>query len=463
MSQVEASRADMQAKQSRVPLAGQTSIGEIRRRLLLLLLRAFVIVLSLSFLFFVFVAGYFLISSPNPFHAQIANSLEGYYLGHGSWDGVQAVFESSRALSTLNTILLDRDQRVILDHRPVPVSSVGARYEFGDRDVVIVLKVNHTTVGYLVIAAYSFATRLGFVRAILFPIGLIASILAIFLVVVSILLTRRFVNPLADVIYAARAVANGDLQTRIPTKGPQDLRSLSNNFNEMAASLERSDHERRAMLADIAHELRTPLSVIRGRLEGIVDGIYPENGPQVSMALEQTYLLQRLVEDLRLLTLAETGQLAFDKRDTDVGVLIERVLEMFSAEAHEKHLSLSFTEKNGNLIAKIDPQRFEQVMSNLLGNALRYVPENGQVWITANETPDGVRIAVNDNGEGISEEDLPFIFDRFWRKEKSRSRVSGGTGLGLAIAKQLVKAQGGTIEARNSPEGGLQVVIELKK
>ncbi len=233
----------MLAKQSRVPLAGQTSVREIRTRLLLLLLRAFVIVLFLSFLFFIIVAGYFLTSSPNPFHgqvlvssspspfhAQLANALEGYYLGHGSWEGVEVVFESSRLLKSLNTILLDQDQRIILDRRSDSVAAVGSRYEFGERDVVISLTANGDQIGYLVIAAYSLATRLGFARAILFPIGLISFILAIFLVVVSPLLVRRFVNPLAEVIFAARSVANGDLKTRIPTKGPQDLRSLSNSF-----------------------------------------------------------------------------------------------------------------------------------------------------------------------------------------------------------------------------------------
>jgi two-component system OmpR family sensor kinase/two-component system sensor histidine kinase BaeS len=264
-------------------------------------------------------------------------------------------------------------------------------------------------------------------------------------------------------IYAARQVARGNLQARIPTKGPQDLRSLSESFNEMAASLERSDRERRDMLADIAHELRTPLSVIRGRLEGIVDGIYTENGPQVSMALEQTYLLQRLVDDLRLLTLAETRQLQFDKQNVNIGDVIERVLEMFSAEAKEKNISLSFPERDGDLSVPVDPQRFEQVLSNLIGNSLRYVPEGSRVWVAANETTDGVQITVNDNGAGIPNEDLPFIFDRFWRKEKSRSRNSGGTGLGLAIAKQLIEAQGGMIEVGNLPEGGLQVVVTLKK
>jgi signal transduction histidine kinase len=452
VSQAEASKVDM-----------QTSIDEIRRRLLLLLLRAFVIVLSLSFLFFIVVAGYFLTSSPNPFHAQIANSLEGYYLGHGSWDGVESVFESTRALNALNTILIDQNQRILLDRRPDPVTTIGSRYEFNDRDVIISLKAKGHPIGYLVITAYSLTTRLAFARAILFPIGVISFILAMFLVVVSILLIRRFVHPLADVIYAAHAVANGDLRTRIPTEGPQDLRSLSNSFNEMASSLERSDRQRREMLADVAHELRTPLSVIRGRLEGIVDGIYPENGPQVSTALQQTYLLQRLVEDLRLLTLAETRQLPFDKQTTDVDSVIERVLEIFSAEAKEKNISLSFREKNGDLSILVDPQRFEQVLSNLIGNSLRYVPKGGRVWVTANGTPDDIQITVNDSGPGIPPEDLPFIFDRFWRKEKSRARASGGTGLGLAIAKQLVEAQGGTIEARNLPEGGLQTVVTIKK
>ena len=441
----------------------QVSIGEIRRRLLLLLLRAFLIVLFLSILFFIAVSVYFLTSSPNPFHAQIANSLEAYYLGHGSWEGVQAVFDSSRVLNSLNTILLDKNQQVVLDQRPGFVSAVGSRYEFDRRDVVIALKENHDLVGYLVISSNPPAMRLGFLRAILFPEGLIFFMLVIFLGVVSILLMRRFVHPLADVIYAARSVADGRLETRIPTTGPQDLRSLSESFNEMASSLERNDRERRDMLADIAHELRTPLSVIRGRLEGIVDGIYPENGPQISTALEQTYLLQRLVDDLRLLTLAETRQLPFDKQTTDIGSVIVRVLEMFSAEAKEKNISLLFTEKNGDLSVLVDPQRFEQVLSNLIGNSLRFVPQGGRIWVTANGTPNDVRITVNDTGPGIPAEDLPFIFDRFWRKEKSRARASGGTGLGLAIAKQLVEAQGGTIEGRNLPEGGLQTIVTIKR
>jgi two-component system OmpR family sensor kinase/two-component system sensor histidine kinase BaeS len=441
----------------------QSSVGEIRRRLLFLLLRAFVIVLFLSFLFFTLIIGYFLTSSSAPIPFPFVSSLEGYYLAKGNWEGAETVFESTNGLHTLNALLLDQNQRILVDRRPNSADAIGSRYAIEQGDVLIDLKVHGEPVGYVVLTAYSFSTRFGFARAILFPVGIISFVLALFLVIVSILLVRRFVDPLADVIYAAQAVATGKLDTRIPTQGPQDLRSLSQSFNEMATALERNDRERRDMLADVAHELRTPLSVIRGRLEGIVDGIYPDNGPQVSMALEQAYLLQRLVDDLRLLTLVETRQLAFDKREVNVGEVIKTVMELFSAEAQEKNISLSFPEKSGDLSAVLDPQRFEQVISNLIGNAIRYVPEGGKVWITANETSNSLRITVNDNGAGIPAEDLAYIFDRFWRKDKSRSRATGGTGLGLAIAKQLVEAQSGTIEAKNFPEGGLQVVIEFKK
>ena len=365
-----------------------TPVREIRRRLLVRLLRTYVIVLFVSFVFFTFGLGY---------------------------------------------LLTDTSETV---------------------------PANFTTPGE---APHAEAQRFGLMRELILPIGTISLVLAVFLVMVATLLVRRFVNPLADVIYAAQEVAGGNLRTRIPMEGPQDLQSLSESFNEMAASLERHDRERRDMLADIAHELRTPLSVIRGRLEGIVDGIYPENGSQVSTALEQTYLLQRLVDDLHVLTLTETRQLPFDKRKVNLGSLVERILEMFSAEAAEKNIMLAFPEKKGDLDGFVDPQRFEQVIGNLIGNSLRYVPEGGKIWVTANSTRDGVSITVNDTGPGIPDEDLPFIFDRFWRKEKSRARASGGTGLGLAIARQLIEAQGGSIEAQNLPGSGLQVIIKIEK
>ena len=441
------------------------SISQIRLRLLSLLGRAFLGVLLFLMILFPIITAYVLtnFSETASLRFPLIGHLEGYYQGRGNWDEVESVFRSFDAFPPEFTLLLDKDDRIILDGGRDSVSTVGALYHFDATDIKFQLNAEGQKIGTLVINSLPLEWRGRIATNILFPVGGISLALGLFVVAIAFLLMRRFVNPLADVIYAARAVADGKLDTRIAVSGPQELRGLSDSFNEMAGALERSDRERRDMLADVAHELRTPLSVIRGRLEGIVDGIYPENGPQVSMALEQTYILQRLVDDLRLLTLAERRQLAFDKRNVNIGAVIERVVEMFSAEADEKNIALSFNEKTGDLFSFVDPQRMEQIISNLLGNALRYVPEGGRVWVNAKETANGLQIAVNDNGAGIPDEDLPYIFDRFWRKEKSRSRISGGTGLGLAITKQLVEAQGGTIEARNLPEGGLQVVVELKK
>jgi len=365
-------------------------------------------------------------------------------------------------LKSLSMILLDKEQRIVLDRRPDSVSTVGSSYEIQPGDVVFALNVQGEKIGTLIINSLSFQARLRLVRGVIFPTSVISFILAMFLVVVAVLLVRRFVNPLADVIYAARAVADGKFNTRISSHGPQDLRSLSESFNEMASSLERNDRERRDMLADIAHELRTPLTIIRGRLEGIVDGIYSADSGQVSLALEQTYLLERLVDDLRLLTLAETRQLHFEKNPVDLAKLAQHTVDMFSAEAHEKNISLYLENRNGDFTVELDPQRTEQVIGNLIGNALRYIPDGSKIWLTLEKTTKSISLCVNDNGPGVSDEDLPFLFDRFWRKEKSRSRTAGGTGLGLAIAKQLIEAQGGIISARNLDEGGLQIQIALK-
>lgn len=442
----------------------RSSVQEIRTRLFLLLVRTFVIVLFLSVFFFLAIVS-FVLTSPSassaPFSMPFIGALQGYYLGHGGWDGVEVVFNSNDELKSLSTILLDKDQRILLDRDAGSDWTFDSTYEIRPDDLVLPIDVNGQKIGSLVITSLSVPARLDIVRGIIFPVGVISFVLALFLVVVAILLVRRFVNPLADVIYAARKVASGKLSTRIASTGPQDLRSLSESFNEMASSLERSDRERRNMLADIAHELRTPLSVIRWRLEGIVDGVYSADGSQVSLALEQAYLLERLVDDLRLLTLAETRQLHFEKKSVDLGELAQRAIDLFSAEAREKNISLSLENESSNLHVELDPQRTEQVIGNLIGNALRYVPEGGKVWLNLEEMPESVCITVNDNGLGVAQEDLPFLFDRFWRKDKSRSRSSGGTGLGLAIARQLIEAQGGKIFANNIPGGGLQVVVEF--
>jgi two-component system OmpR family sensor kinase/two-component system sensor histidine kinase BaeS len=213
------------------------------------------------------------------------------------------------------------------------------------------------------------------------------------------------------------------------------------------------------MLADVAHELRTPLTVLRGRLEGILDGIYTADEKNLAPALASTYLLEHLVEDLRLLALAESRQLQFNKKEIDLIELTRRSLQMFAAEAQEKQISLSLEHNTAETKLMLDPQRTEQIIGNLLNNAFQFAPVGGRVWINIQADPDAIRISVNDNGVGVPSADMPFIFHRFWRKEKSRSRAHGGTGLGLAITKHLVEAQGGTIYAEQNETNGLSVII----
>jgi two-component system sensor histidine kinase BaeS len=172
-------------------------------------------------------------------------------------------------------------------------------------------------------------------------------------------------------------------------------------------------------------------------------------------------LLERLVDDLRLLTLAESRQLTFEKQSVDLNELARRVISIFQAQADESQIQLSMQSNSNDVKALLDPERTEQVIGNLVNNALRYISSGGRMWIETCRENDKVSISVGDNGPGIPEEDLPFVFNRFWRGDRSRSRASGGIGLGLAIARQLVEAQGGSISARNLPGGGLQVRCEF--
>ena len=190
-----------------------------------------------------------------------------------------------------------------------------------------------------------------------------------------------------------------------------------------------------------------------------MDGIYPADEEHIVPALEETYLLERLVDDLRLLTLAEARQLTFESKDLNLNDLVARVIRLFQAQADESSVELALESNAADAVALLDPQRTEQVIGNLVSNALRFVPQGGRIWIQVNKQNGTVLLTVNDNGPGVPEEQLPLIFDRFWRSEKSRARTSGGAGLGLAIAKQLVEGQGGQISAANLPGGGLSIRI----
>ena len=457
----------------------EDTVRSIQTRLFILLLRAFIAVVLLTLGIVFAVATYFL-STPSRFNRPeripVVSRLETFYLARGSWEGVKMLISRGDSREWENATLLGPDGRVLIDHGQPQTFESRVPFIPIEGSRIVPMMVDGKTIGTLVLNDTFVPRQVNSAVDLLFPVALISIFLAVLTILIGILLVRRMVNPLAQVVAAARAVAGGDLSTRVSVSGPDDLRALSDSFNHMAAALEQNNNERRDMLADIAHELRTPLTIMRGRLEGIVDGIYPANADHITPALEETYLLERLVEDLRLLTLAESRQLHFEKSDVDLNHVALHIIDMFQAEAEEKQISLSARLPDVDAVITADQQRIEQVVGNLMANAIRYTPQGGSVWVTveivgagssrpvgsSRPTEESVVLSVNDNGPGVSPEDLSRIFNRFWREEKSRSRASGGAGLGLAIARQLVEAQGGQISASNLPEGGLQVVCRFK-
>lgn len=446
-----------------------SSIRPIQVRLFILLLRGFATAVLLTLLFIFLTAAVLLAYSSQEGMMErlpFVTRLETFYTINGSWDNVQVLLpllpkDDDEGLWK-RSILLDEAGNILIFEGSASGPMTGQPYPLQAGDTRIPILVEGREVGAFIVTGSLYPAIGAIVLGLLSPVFFISIFLAALTIIIGLLLMRRFVTPLSEVIAAARALAAGDLSTRIRVSGPDDLRVLSDTFNHMADALERSDTERRNMLADIAHELRTPLTVIRGRLEGIVDGVYPADEGHVVPALEETYLLERLVDDLRLLTLAETRQLPFERREVDLNDLARRVIDLFRAEAEEKGIRVSLEASTGRLTAQLDPQRAEQVVSNLVANALRYTPEGGEIWLTVEADSAGACLSVLDNGPGVPEEDLPHLFDRFWRGEKSRSRASGGVGLGLAIARQLVEAQDGSITARNRPGGGLEVSIQFR-
>jgi signal transduction histidine kinase len=447
-------------------------LKSIRVRLWRLLLQAFGLVVALTGVLLLLIAvslTTLITAEPSFFRPGLVDVLEAYYLAQGSWDGVEQLpsttgvprpFDSDN-LRWQDVVLVDSTGDVLLDHGRADTPQVGTPYIDDPANIHFDILVEGRNAGTLYLDRNTPGLSLRLSAGFLMWTSFLSFFPAVLTLIIALLLARRFISPLADVMAVAQTVAAGDLSARVQARGPDDLRALIESFNHMAAALEQDDRERRDMLADIAHELRTPLTVIRGRLEGIVEGVYSPDEAHIIPVLEEVYLLERLVEDLRLLTLAETRQLPLDLMPVSLDDAAYRAVQLLEAEALDKDITISLQTGPATPPVLADPQRVGQVIHNLLSNALRYVPAHGKVLVTIEAKVAGVECKVSDSGPGVPEAELPHIFDRFWRYDKSRTRSAGGAGLGLAIARQLVEAQGGNMQATNQPEGGLAVSFIL--
>jgi signal transduction histidine kinase len=259
---------------------------------------------------------------------------------------------------------------------------------------------------------------------------------------------RRLTQPMDNLINAARRIEAGDYSAQIPEYGSPDIRSVARAFNSMSARLKTVDDQRRSFMADVTHELRTPLSVIRGQAEAIADGVYPADTAHLAPILDATQALDRLVEDLRTLVQTDAGNLILHKEPTDPGALVHDTVESFRSQAESAGLSLS-TEIAADIPPiDVDPARIRQVIGNLLSNAIRHTPSGGSVKAAVRSSGDQVTVSIADTGEGIPPELLPHVFERFVKGPNST-----GSGLGLAIARDIVSAHSGRIEMTSSESG----------
>ncbi|MGB9757381.1 MAG: sensor histidine kinase [Candidatus Bipolaricaulaceae bacterium] len=395
---------------------------------------------------------------------ELAQLLGQFWETRGSWAGVDQLFRArvevylfrqGRAVSLTGQmgryLLLDREGRVVASGEPSllgrdssldpslreKVQRYGIPVVSGGRQVGTLVPIDPAVLSPLE------EDFLSSVRRAALAGGAVALAIALLL---GTFLAAELCAPLERLIQATERIAKGDLAHRVVVRTKDEIGKLAEAFNRMAEALQRLEAARRQFLADVAHELRTPLSVIRGNLEALLDGAFPLTPESLAPVYEETLHLGELVEDLRTLTLADTGHLPLEKEEMEIGELVAEVVEAVRPVAAEEGIKIAL-EREPNLFVLADPRRIRQVLGNLLSNALRFSPQGSTITVSAIRQGAEAWVSVQDQGPGIPEEDFPHIFERFYKADKSRSE--GGTGLGLAIAKEIVQAHGGRIWAEN--------------
>ena len=393
--------------------------------------------------------------------SRVGFELYRYYRQYGDWDGIQPYVEQWGSLYGRRIILTDSSGMVVADSE---VELLGEEYHTDTPGVRVMSPWGGGIQGTLYISPEllaGFPSPLTLSQAIsrfLIWGALLAVAIALLL---TFFLSRRISAPVKALTLAAGRLGQGDLSQRVQFKYKGEMGDLAQAFNSMASDLERVEQLRRNMVADAAHELRTPLSNIRGYLEAVRDGIEEPDASIINSLDEEATLLSGLVDDLQDLSLAEAGELKLVCQSEDIAVLINQTVASVQAQAATKGVSVS-TDLPARLSpVNIDYNRINQVLRNLLENAIAYVAKGGTIMVTARHEGSWIEVAVIDTGEGIPAEDLPYVFERFYRVDKSRTRATGGSGLGLTIAKRLVEAHGGEIEAQSEPGKGSRFTFTL--
>lgn len=385
---------------------------------------------------------------------QIRSRLYLYYWDKRSWEGVQSVVEDTAHVSGTHIILVAVNGTVVGDSKgkllgmnytdssdsPLEMSLVRG----GVKEILGEVYISSDPAAEPYVAPFlRLSTAIN--RSLLLG-GSLAIVIALLL---TFVLSRRITSPIGVLAKAARRLGRGDLSQRVQLQGEGEVAALAQAFNSMAADLEHAEQLRRNLVADVAHELRTPLSNIQGYLEAIRDRVIKPDAATIRSLNEEAALLSRLVDELQELSLAEAGELKLVYQAEDITKLVKQAVTPWQPQLAAKEISLSLDLPDNLPLVNIDWQRVNQVLHNLLENAVAYTHKGGTINVAATTQGDWVEVCVSDTGEGIPAEDLPNIFERFYRVDKSRARVTGGSGLGLTIAKRLVEAHGGTITVQS--------------
>jgi signal transduction histidine kinase len=366
-----------------------------------------------------------------------------YYVDRGSWSGIQPLIEQMGSLYGRRIVLTSSSGLVVADSQN---ELMGKQYETDLTGKSLAQRAGGGLIGLLYIYPSEAESTSASLNAAINRFLILGVLLAIIVaVVVTVITSRRILKPVRALTVAARQLEQGDFSHRVQSKDKGEIGELARTFDSMAGSLERAETLRRNLVADVAHELRTPVSHIQGQLEAIGDGLIKPDTRTFSSIHDEALLLKRLIDDLQDLTLAEAGKLSLYRQATDIAQLIQKAVDSLRAAAATKGIILA-TEISEQLPpCDIDSHRIGQVLRNLLDNALAHTPKGGAVTVAARPVEKYIEVSVLDTGDGIPADDLPNVFERFYRADKSRTRATGGTGLGLTIARKLVEAHGGKI------------------